>query len=338
MTMKLERGPGYVALLGRFQVLSSAPFRGGMQEAEAVVCLQVEEDYRGDSQATLDDFCREKGWKAVGFLTAADVSRAAVVSEGKVTCMVTAGLSNASRASTINILLAIDAALSPSAMANATIVATEAKVSTLADLDLRSGVRVATGTSTDAVAVACYGRTPVDYSGPATSIGRSIRVAVRRALRRALAAAEDLTPDRELSRRLEERGITMQHMEEVAFALFEAPHGRTASSDDREAFRRTVEHFASDTNVRALWEAAFGAAEAQAAGRLDVEGDPASLVADEILGQALAEYIGGKRALFNFFRYDHAKPGILRALDPFLDDALAGFIAGCMTRALEEEP
>ena len=46
-------------------------------------------------------------------------------------------------------------------------------------------------------------------------------------------------------------------------------------------------------------------------------------------------------ALFNFFYYDTRKPGILAELPPFLDDAIGGFIAGCMTRLFQwsgEEP
>jgi alpha-ribazole phosphatase CobZ len=336
--MKVERGPGYVAILGEFQVLSSAPYRGGLTRASALVCLQVEKGYDGNPAETLGAFCRERGWEAVGFLTAADVSRASVTSRGRVTCVATAGLSNASRAGTINLLLAVDAALTPSAMANAIIVATEAKVSVLRELDILCDGRPATGTSTDAVAVACYGQEQVEYSGPATPIGGNIGQAVRDGLLEALSATEDIRFDRPLFRRLEERGIDRHGMEKSAFALYEAPEGRQPSREEVSAFRRVAEHFASDPNVRALWEAAFGASEAMTSGRLGVIGDQASLVADELIGQALAEYIGGKRALFNFFRYDQRKPGVLGRLDPFLDDALAGFIAGCMTRALEDVP
>uniref|UniRef100_UPI002635B178 phosphatidylglycerophosphatase A n=1 Tax=Thermococcus sp. TaxID=35749 RepID=UPI002635B178 len=67
----------------------------------------------------------------------------------------------------------------------------------------------------------------------------------------------------------------------------------------------------------------------------EVEGDPVNLVADELIGIDVAEYIGGKMALFNFFYYDTKKPGILAELPPFLDDAIGGFIAGCMTKLFE---
>ena len=37
-------------------------------------------------------------------------------------------------------------------------------------------------------------------------------------------------------------------------------------------------------------------------------------VADEVLGIAIASYIGGTRAVFEYVRFDQAKPGILKKL------------------------
>ncbi|MDD1659376.1 MAG: hypothetical protein LUP92_03935 [Methanomicrobiales archaeon] len=51
---------------------------------------------------------------------------------------------------------------------------------------------------------------------------------------------------------------------------------------------------------------------------------------------AIAEYIGGTCARFEFTRYDQKKPGILSGLGPFLDDAVAGLIAGCTSRLYSE--
>ena len=51
---------------------------------------------------------------------------------------------------------------------------------------------------------------------------------------------------------------------------------------------------------------------------------------------AIAECIGGTYARFEFTRYDQKKPGILSTLGPFLDDAVAGLIAGCTSRLYTE--
>ena len=50
---------------------------------------------------------------------------------------------------------------------------------------------------------------------------------------------------------------------------------------------------------------------------------------------------GGYKGLFDYVRYDKAKPGILARLGPFLDDALAGLIGGVSanmyTRAVSDQ-
>ena len=69
---------------------------------------------------------------------------------------------------------------------------------------------------------------------------------------------------------------------------------------------------------------------------VDVDDDPAYLYSDEILGMAIANQIAGSKAIFNFKRYDEAKPGIIRTLGPMLDDVFAGLVAGCMSKLFEE--
>ena len=68
----------------------------------------------------------------------------------------------------------------------------------------------------------------------------------------------------------------------------------------------------------------------------EIQDDPVFLLSDEIIGMAIAECIGGTYARFEFTRYDQKKPGILKTLGPFLDDAVAGLIAGCTSRFYSE--
>ena len=71
-------------------------------------------------------------------------------------------------------------------MVNAVITATEAKTMTLTEWDVRTPQGdPASGTSTDAVVVACTGRgTGLSYAGPATTVGwlvaRTVRAAITR--------------------------------------------------------------------------------------------------------------------------------------------------------------
>jgi len=130
----------------------------------------------------------------------------------------------------------------------------------------------------------------------------------------------------ELLRKLESKGITLDRMLDTALELY--------IGGDREKvrtrLRKLMLHYLSDLNVQALLLSALLLEE-----NFKVEGDPVNLVADELIGIDIAELIGGKMALFNFFYYDTRKPGILAELPPFLDDAIGGFIAGCMTRLFE---
>lgn len=64
--------------------------------------------------------------------------------------------------------------------------------------------------------------------------------------------------------------------------------------------------------------------------------DSSILYAYEILGLSVANQIGGTKATFNFNQYYNLKPGILYGLPPVLDDVFAGFIAGCVSKVLEE--
>lgn len=56
------------------------------------------------------------------------------------------------------------------------------------------------------------------------------------------------------------------------------------------------------------------------------------LVADELLGMTIANYIAGARGVFEFVRFDQAKPGLLKELGPIENDAIGGLIAGISSR------
>ncbi|BAD85047.1 hypothetical protein, conserved, DUF64 family [Thermococcus kodakarensis KOD1] len=132
----------------------------------------------------------------------------------------------------------------------------------------------------------------------------------------------------ELLQKLESKGVTLEAMLDTAMELYIGEEKEAA----REKLRGLMLRYLNDINVQALLMAALLLEEG-----FKVEGDPVNLVADELIGINLAEYIGGKMALFNFFYYDTRKPGILAELPPFLDDAIGGFIAGCMTKLFEGE-
>ncbi|HIH71955.1 MAG: hypothetical protein PWP49_115 [Thermococcaceae archaeon] len=126
--------------------------------------------------------------------------------------------------------------------------------------------------------------------------------------------------------KLNSKGITLEKMLDTALELYIGEEREKV----KEKLKEIMLHYLNDINIQALLTAALLLEE-----DFKVEGDPINLVADELIGINIAEYIGGKMALFNFFYYDTKKPGILKELPPFLDDAIGGFIAGCMTKLFE---
>jgi len=98
---------------------------------------------------------------------------------------------------TINILLFIARELTPAALVEAVMTATEAKAAALHDLSVRSryGEGTATGTGTDQIAVAARrGGAPLHSAGTHTSLGECIGRAVRCGVVEALARQEGLMP------------------------------------------------------------------------------------------------------------------------------------------------
>jgi alpha-ribazole phosphatase CobZ len=132
---------------------------------------------------------------------------------------------------------------------------------------------------------------------------------------------------------LTKKGITLQNLIDSALEMY-VPH--PGIETPKKAAALLTEEFLdilSDINVSTLIVAAFHAQEEAENGRipgLTVErfmGRP-GLVADELIGIAIATYIGGSRGVFEFVRFDQAKPGILKQLPPLTNDAIGALVAG----------
>lgn len=198
--------------------LSSAVFGGGAGRLRRMVNIYVDRQYRCDDPARdIAELLEQWEYPAAGtagLLTAVPMRYAAVAEERgedfAVVCCATAGASNAARAGvrrttfpaswspgTINVLLAVDGRLTPAAMVNAVMTATEAKTAALGDLGVRDAEigLAATGTTTDAVALGVSQRADWPllhaYAGTATDlggmVGRLVYAAVEASLRAAAA-------------------------------------------------------------------------------------------------------------------------------------------------------
>lgn len=196
--------------------LGSAVYGGGMVRLQRMVNIYVDRFYRcDDPQRDIRQLLQQWDYPlegTAGLLTAVRLEHAAVAEEkddeASVFICATAGVSNGARAGsqrttfpadyvpgTINLMIAVDGRMTPAAMVNAIMTATEAKAAALADLgvaDAENGLP-ATGTTTDAVVIGvsqnpAYGLLH-PYAGTATNIGGRIGRLVYSAVQEALAAA-----------------------------------------------------------------------------------------------------------------------------------------------------
>ena len=132
---------------------------------------------------------------------------------------------------------------------------------------------------------------------------------------------------------LDKWGITFKDLLDTALELF-VPHlGVETKEKAVELLKKEFFEALSDVNVVCLEVACFRAEEDAKSGLIPgltkerFLGRP-GLVADELLGMAIANYIAGAKGIFEFIRFDKAKPGILKKLGPIKNDAIGGLIAG----------
>lgn len=178
------------------QIVSSAVLNGGAVVANHILNLKISSQLKKGlnvqqpPHVTLAQYSRNCGWAGttVGLMTAASMDSFRMVQATEqgveIFVLATAGLSNARRAGdyaeyreigiphynagTINLICLTTAVLTPAAMIEAVITATEAKSAALQDLGIKSPVSdaMATGTGTDAIAIAGgHGSIGVQYCG-----------------------------------------------------------------------------------------------------------------------------------------------------------------------------
>ena len=201
---RIQGNPGDALVLRSqrtLRTLSSAVVGGGFGSARTILNRHVHKDYDiRDPRTEMVAFARRHGidGRFVGLMTAVflDNARAATCTRAGITVAtvatvglgnrLAAGLSDPAilRAGTINLIVLVDGHLTPAAMVNATVTVTEAKSQVLSSHGVRTEEGyAATGTSTDALVVACTGRgSALPYAGPATDVGWSIARTAREAM------------------------------------------------------------------------------------------------------------------------------------------------------------
>lgn len=184
--------------------LSWAPAGGGSVTADRVLWREVRNaDLTPDFDA-IGWFRGEMAARApgaVGLLTSRDIGGwcegRAMVEGVAAHAIATAGLSNAEAVGarlpwhpadygTINLLVAVDAALAEAAQLEALTIAVQARTAAVIEAGLRLATGLATGTGTDCVVLACDpGAIP--HAGLHTAVGEAVGAAARTAMTRAVA-------------------------------------------------------------------------------------------------------------------------------------------------------
>ncbi|MCW4019034.1 MAG: alpha-ribazole phosphatase CobZ [Candidatus Bathyarchaeota archaeon] len=132
---------------------------------------------------------------------------------------------------------------------------------------------------------------------------------------------------------LEEKGVTLQDLLDTALEFYVPHPGVETKEKATQTLTEEILEALQDPNIATLIAAAYLTQQEAEAGRIpgltkEVFLGRPGLVADELIGMAVAGYIAGARGLFEFTRFDQAKPGILKKLGPMTNDAIGGLIAG----------
>jgi len=359
-----------IKLEEKMEILSSAVMNHGSVVSDTLMIMEVSKRYDsrdplGDIDKVRKDLDLPKN--TVGFMTAAEIEYVTAFKrtefEGAHTsAVVTAGLGNRviagdviydmderldrsvekekriragkklGKIGTINIIGISPVPLTEAAKVNSFIVMTEAKTAAMHSLGHEE-----TGTTSDALAIVSpiKGKKEM-YCGTGTSLGISLARSVKEAVRDSLIKRTDFPEAGTFLDQLEKMGITEEKMWDAAMKIY-YPNPDWDTAKLKEMFRSLLTIYSKDINASSLVQ---GAIELERLGNKDMicamprgmfSTDPIHLIADEILGMQLAQYIAGTRGIFEFHRFDRHKPGIIGELGPFMDDIICGLVGGIMS-------
>jgi iron complex transport system ATP-binding protein len=336
------------------RVLTSSVLSRSYNNFMAILNHQIPKDY--DHAEPKRDFLRTivslgLPKQTLGLMTAADVNKVSVVNkkhESLTVCaVVTAGVTNPAAAgdnapkeqpsNTINTVLLIDGNLTQNCMVNAVMTATEAKSAALRELDIRSrlSTELATGTTSDMIAVACTGRgRRIMFAGTATKLGELIGKTVKEAVKTAIQKQHGITPNRSLLKRLEERGISFEKLLNSALELYNRLSSTGAKEEMIQTITYCLKNALTDINVSSLVLAGLRLNEDYRLGLVpDLsmkthEQDLTFLTAGQTLGMTIANYMAGTKGILTLLKFGEEEPGVLGELEPIASDVFKGLIAG----------
>ncbi len=304
---------------------------GGLNRTKTIVSMQVPPDWRGTLEEMKERAAQAGIKECVGILTTSDVTKCVFTENRNVLCICTAGKSDSA------IILIIDCALNLQEMVDVLISASEAKTVAFHDLDVRENVcEFASQHANSSIVVASTGDgETLSRRADLRFIYETVRKSVLDVLKK------EFPPERTVRERLSERGIRIEDLVEAEMEMF-IENDTISREEFRILFEKKLNSILKDLNISSLILGALRLEEDGRKGLIpslskdEFVKDPINLVSDEILGTAVAQYIGGTLAVFEFSRIERVKPGILKGMGPFLDDILGGLLAGVSSRIFSE--
>ncbi len=360
--VRLEGNSLVVELEEEFNSLSTTVLGGGLRRVNTVVFSQVPEDFSEDPLKYSLNLVRELSLnpeETLVFLTATDVARNHVIKESqdsKIFLIVTLGVDPVacvggnslrlknSRGGTVNMFLGVREKLTLRSLAEMLMLAAGVKALAFSDLYITCGNGLrAFASAVDATAVASYygeGFREV-YVGPVSELGSLITSLLYEALTELLMKELDVN-----SRFKSLTGLSVGEFRDLLFRIYSDLARVPGKGDDevRELISELVERELRDPNVWLLL-ASFKAPEVLASrgwvpglSREEFLEDSRKIVADEVLGIALSEYVNGLRGLMSYYWVERVKGGIKEfgGRGAFEDDLLASFLGSVLSKLLDE--
>ncbi len=340
------------------RAVSSTILGGGFRKLSHVVFKRVPREFaleepRLYAENVVKELGLPVGTTAV-FLTAADVLDHVDVSIDNpvgARVLITAGFqpltcidgeTNVEEAATVNILVVLDAELPDPALVDIVCLVGSVKTLAITDLGLSCDFgKRAYATATDAVVVASrIGGRRFTYGGPVTPPGLAVARLVYSAL----------TGYGLRSLRIEEIfkhvfGVEFGKLVDSALEVYtKAPIPGVEPDKVRQTIIDELSRLIGDPNV---WSIGIAAQEVDRRGRAgtipflsraEFLADSKKIVADEILGIALALYINGWKALFSYYWVDRVKERVegLKTATMFTDDILASLVGSILSRVYDK--
>ncbi len=363
-----ELATAVLYLTEKMEVLGSTILNGGHHITDTIFITQVPHKYNSDDPMRDILEVRDKFGlpeDSVGFMTAAEVKYVFSTCENdfdnmETYCAATAGLSNHVVAGdeldnweerysisqerykmliggTINIIGVSPVPLTDPAKINMFMPMIEAKTAALNSLGYKE-----TGTTSDAIAlVSPIGDDKTTYAGTGTNLGISMARSVKSAVAESLVKRGDFPYMGDIVYQLNKKGVSRQALIDAAFEIYD-PCPEWDTEVLKGLFNKHLDIYCKDINISSLVQGAILLDELGdkdcicAMPRGMFETDPIHLIADEIIGMQIAQYIAGTRGIFEFHRFDRYKPGIIGVLGPFMDDMVCGLVGGIMSRVYSD--